>query len=205
MLNAGRLAQSLGRFDQAIALDQYVTAHDPVNARAHYNLGFDYYLAGRRDDAIASWRTTLALSPGYIGAWYNIAVAQLHAGQAEAALESMRREPPGIWQMIGMPMVYHALAKNDEADAALSALIKAHAQDSAYNIAYVYALQGDSDQAFTWLDRAVANSDPGLSDLALEPDFNSLHKDPRWLPLLEKLGKSPAQLAAIKFEPALPQ
>jgi TolB-like protein/Flp pilus assembly protein TadD len=205
ILNASRLAQSLGRLDQAIALDQYVTAHDPVNARAHYNLGVDYYFAGRRDDAIASWRTTLALSPGYIGAWYNIAMAQMHAGQAEAALESMRREPPGIWQMIGMPMVYHALGKDDEADAALAALVKEHARDSAYNIAYVYALRGDPDQAFTWLDRAVANSDPGLSDLALEPDFNSLHKDPRWLPLLEKLGKAPAQLAAIKFQPALPE
>ena len=117
----------------------------------------------------------------------------------------MRREPPGIWQIIGMPMVYHALGKSDEADAALAALIKAHAQDSAYNIAYVQALRGDADQAFAWLDRAVANSDSGLSDLALGPDFNSLHKDPRWLPLLEKLGKSPAQLAAIKFSPALPQ
>ncbi len=205
MLNAARLAQSLGRVEQAAAMDQYVVDHDPVNARAHYNLGVDLFYAGHRDDAIASWRTTLALSPNYIGAWYNIGVAQIHMGQLDAALASMQREPPGVWQMIGLPMAYHALGRKAESDAALAALVKAHAEDAAFNIAYVYAMRGENDEAFAWLDRAIANSDPGLSDIAMEVEFIPLRADRRWLPLLEKLGRSPRQLAAVRFEPALPQ
>jgi hypothetical protein len=34
--------------------------------------------------------------------------------------------------------------------------------------------------------------------------FRSLHDDPRWLPFLESIGKSPAQLDAIEFEVTFP-
>jgi hypothetical protein len=35
--------------------------------------------------------------------------------------------------------------------------------------------------------------------------FANIHDDPRWLPFLESIGKSPEQLAAIEFEVRLPQ
>jgi hypothetical protein len=34
--------------------------------------------------------------------------------------------------------------------------------------------------------------------------FDKIHSDPRWLPLLRKLGKAPEQLAQIKFKVTLP-
>lgn len=204
ILNAARLAQSLGRFDQATAFDLYVATHDPLNARAHYNLGVDHFYAGQLDEAIASWREALALSPGFIGASYNIAIAQLLRKEPEAALDSLLSEPEPVWRMIGMPMVYHALGKRAESDAALAAVTASNAGDSAYNIAYVHAMRGETDLAFKWLDRAIENHDTGLSDIAFEPTLASLHGDARWLPLLKKLGKSPQQLGAIRFEVALP-
>ena len=204
LLNAARLAQALGRTDQAIMIDQYVTARDPVNARAHYNLGVDLFFAGRNDEAVASWRTTLALSPEFIGTEYNLGMADLLAGRPRQALAAMQREPAEIWRMIGLPMALHSLGRDAEADAALAELVAGHAQDSAYNIAYVHAWRGQADAAFEWLERAIANHDTGLSDLVLEPAFARLHTDPRWMPLLERLGKSPQQLAAVSFDPVLP-
>jgi hypothetical protein len=50
----------------------------------------------------------------------------------------------------------------------------------------------------------VHYNDPGLSDLPIEPLFANIHDDPRWLPFLEGLGKSPAQLDATEFEVKLP-
>jgi hypothetical protein len=35
--------------------------------------------------------------------------------------------------------------------------------------------------------------------------FSNLYEDPRWLPFLERIGRSPAQLAAIEFEVKLPE
>ena len=37
------------------------------------------------------------------------------------------------------------------------------------------------------------------------PMFANIHSDPRWLPFLESIGKSPEQLAAIEFEVTLPE
>mgnify|MGYP000250164037 CR=1 FL=1 len=41
--------------------------------------------------------------------------------------------------------------------------------------------------------------------LAVEPQFANIRQDPRWLPFLESIGKSPAQLDAIKFKVTLPE
>ena len=67
------------------------------------------------------------------------------------------------------------------------------------------AFRGEADRAFEWLDKAVSYRDPGLAEIAVQPWFANLHQDPRWLPLLRKLGKSSEQLAAIKFDVKLPQ
>ena len=205
ILNAARLAQALARVDQATAFDQLVIARDPVNARAHYNLGVDYLYSNRVDEAIASWQTTIALSPGFIGAWYNIGTAQLARGQSELALASFQKEPSEVWRLIGLPMAYHALGKKAESDAALSKLVAEHATDSAYNIAYVHGFRGENDLAFEWIERAIAYKDTGLSDVAFEPAFAGMRGDPRWAKMLRKLGKSPEQLAAVKFDVKLPE
>ncbi len=67
------------------------------------------------------------------------------------------------------------------------------------------AFRGEADRAFEWLDKAVEYNDPGLSEIAASTEFANIHDDPRWLPFLESIGKSPAQLAAIEFEVRLPQ
>ncbi len=55
------------------------------------------------------------------------------------------------------------------------------------------------------VSRGCANHDPYLSTITIEPMLAKLHSDPRWLPLLRKLGKAPEQLAKIEFKLTLPQ
>jgi hypothetical protein len=55
------------------------------------------------------------------------------------------------------------------------------------------------------MDKAVAYHDTGVVNFPNEPLLDNLHGDPRWLPFLQKIGKTPEQLAAIKFEVKLPQ
>lgn len=59
--------------------------------------------------------------------------------------------------------------------------------------------------ACEWLARAVQYNDPGMVFVHTEVLFTNVHDDPRWLPFLESIGKSPEQLAAIEFEVRLPQ
>jgi TolB-like protein/Tfp pilus assembly protein PilF len=203
--NAAILARSLGRLDEAIALQEYAVARDPVNPIGHARLGLFYLWAGRLDESIASYRTTLSLSPERIGANHNIGEALLLKGEPEAALAAIQQESSELWRMVGLPMAYHALGQAAESDAALAELIEKYEQETAYNIAYVLALRNEADRAFEWLDKAVQYNDPGLVEIPATNLFTSIHDDPRWLPFLESIGKSPEQLAAIEFEVTLPQ
>ena len=199
------MAASLSRLDQAIVLAEYAAAHDLVNPVANWKLGLFYYYDGRLDEAIASLRTTLTLSPGYIAAQYLIGTALLLKGEPETALVGMHKEIDEAYRLIGLVTAHHALGQEAASDAALAELIEKYEQGTAYNIAFVLAFRGEADRAFEWLHKAVAYNDPGLSDIAAEPLFANIRFDPRWLPFLESIGKSPEQLAAIEFKVTLPE
>ena len=202
---AAILAADLGRLDEAITLGEYVIARDPVNSTSHYWMGRTRLWSGRLDEAIESFRTALRLSPERIAARYFMSAAQLLKGQPEAALATAEQEAGEIWRLLGLSKAYHALGRAAESDAALAQLLGSGMESWAYNIAYLHAFRGDSDLAFEWLDTAVRYNDAGLSLIAVDVQFANVHDDPRWLPFLESIGKSPEQLAAIEFEVSLPQ
>ena len=132
-------------------------------------------------------------------------VALLEKGEPEAALAAIQQESSAPFRLIGLALAYHALGQAVESDAALAALIEKYEQGWAYNIAYVLAFRSEADRAFEWLDRAVKYNEPGLSRIAVYIIFANIRSDPRWLPFLESIGKSPEQLAAIEFKVRLPQ
>jgi TolB-like protein/Tfp pilus assembly protein PilF len=202
---AAGLFESLGRLDESIALREYVAARDPVNRGGHLSLAAAYLYADRMDEAIASTSAALSLSPGRGGANFIIGLALLWKSEPEEALAAMQQVAAGSARLEGLAMAYHALGRTAESDSVLAELIEKYEQGWAYNIAYVLAFRGEADRAFEWLDKAVQYNDPGLSLLAVPIQFTNILDDPRWLPFLVSIGKSPEQLAAIEFEVRLPQ
>jgi len=146
----------------------------------------------------------LSLAPGRGGAHAELGNALLLKGDAAGALTEIEQETSEVWKMIGLPMAYHALGRKADSDAALAREIEQDAEDGAYNIAYIYAFRGDADKAFEWLDKEY-NGGAGFAEIATENLFDNIHKDPRWLPFLRKVGKAPEQLAKIEFKVTLPQ
>jgi TolB-like protein/Flp pilus assembly protein TadD len=124
------LLQSLGRLDEALALDEAMVRRDPVNVSALSNLGLHQRMAGRFDASIASYRTVLSLAPGRGGAHFNLDIALLLKGDAQGALAEIKQETSEAWKMIGLPMAYHALGRKADSDAALAALIAKYEKDA---------------------------------------------------------------------------
>jgi hypothetical protein len=52
----------------------------------------------------------------------------------------------------------------------------------------LYAWRGQKDEAFTWLDRAFAQRDGGLTELKFDPLMDSLRTDPRFNSLLRRMN-----------------
>jgi hypothetical protein len=57
-----------------------------------------------------------------------------------------------------------------------------------HSIGRYYAALGDSDQAFEWLEKAYQSHNPWLINVNVEPQMDSLRSDPRFAPLLRRLG-----------------
>jgi hypothetical protein len=56
-------------------------------------------------------------------------------------------------------------------------------------VAAVYALAGDKDRAFEWLDKAYAERDgESITYLKVDPSFKNLRGDPRFAALLRRIG-----------------
>ncbi len=203
---AADLALDLGRRDLAIALGKASVALDPINPMFHYGLGGLFRESRRSEDAIASFRSALRLSPGFAGGHAELGGALLQNGEFEAALAEVQKEQEEYDRLLELPLVYHALGRLVESDAALATLIAKyeHEKDGAYFIASVLAYRGETDRAFEWLDKAQADQE-SLYDISVEPLFDNIRDDPRWLPFLRKVGKAPEQLAAIRFEPSVPR
>ncbi len=203
--NSATFLQSLGRLQEALALNEAIVRRDPVNLLALNNLGVAQQSTKQFDAAIASFRSVLSLNPGSGGAHSWMCEAMLLKGDAPAALAEIEQEKSEVWRLIGLPMAYHALGRKTEADAALATLIAKDETWGPYNIAYIYAFRGDADKAFEWLDKAVQYQDPGLLGIVGENLFDNIHSDPRWLPFLRKIGRAPEQLAKIQFKVTLPR
>ncbi|MGB0133429.1 tetratricopeptide repeat protein, partial [Dokdonella sp.] len=161
--------------------------------------------AGLYDAAEATSRSLLSLSPDRPGARGRLAVALLLEGDAAGALVEAR-QLDDFRKPLAESMAYHALGRKAESDAALAELTVLQPDERpTYDIASVHAFRGEADQAFLWLELAAEESGGNLPTVMLDPLFENLHEDPRWLQFLRSVGKAPEDLAKIRFHVPMSQ
>jgi adenylate cyclase len=196
---------SLGRVEDGIQFAEYQVSRDPANAVAYNNLGIRYRYAGRTEKAIDAFSTCLTLNPSFNGAHYELGATLLAQGEHDAAAIAFESERLQVFSQVGMSMVYHSRGEAGRSQELLDKLIASYGDGIAYYVASIMAYKGDIDSAFEWLERAHLANDYELSDVMNEPLLSNLHSDSRWMPFLEDVGSSPAQLAAIQFNVSLPK
>jgi TolB-like protein/Flp pilus assembly protein TadD len=201
---AAMLASYLGRQDESIVLKKLVADRDPVNPISQYGLAETYRNFGRTNEALEGFQKVQMLNPAYVGIDFRIGLTWFLEGNMERALSSMEAESSEPHQLIGLSIVRSALGREDDAQDALNQLIEKYEQVASYNIAYIYALRGEHDKSFAWLEKAVERKDRGLNQVVYDPLFSNLHQDPRWQPFLTSIGRSHTQLAAIELDLQLP-
>ena len=186
----GQLLASQGRMADAIAAIRRSAALDPLSAPPWSNLGYYLVAACQWGEARQALNRALAINPESSYAQVNLATLELLQGHADTAL-AMFRESDGTFRPYGIALAEHSLGHARESQQALDALIADYAQDSAFQIADVYAWRGEKDKAFQWLSRAYEQHDGGLSDFAFDPLLASLRNDPRFPALARRIGLPP--------------
>jgi TolB-like protein/DNA-binding winged helix-turn-helix (wHTH) protein len=187
LLSGGILARNLGQFDRAIQLCERARLRDPLNSMTYVRLGTIYLYLGRLPEAEAAVRRRLDLSPQGMGGHLQLADVLLARGLPSAALETLAQEPNEVSRLIGLALVYQALGRRADADAALKNLLRKYGNAS-IAVADIYAYRGETDRAFAALDAAVASEDPELLAIKADSYLKPLHADPRYRAVLRKLN-----------------
>ena len=182
------LALYQGRFDEAIARYQKALELDPLSPQAHNNLAVGFSALNRFKEAELAGRRALELEPRSGAVRATLAESLLALGRLDEALSEAEAEPDETMRLWALAIVHNAMSHGAESDAALRSLIEKHADDSAYQVAEVYAARGDKETAFLWLERALTQRDSGLATVKTGQCFGSLRDDPRWGEFLRRMG-----------------
>ena len=187
IFGAARMASTLGRIDDALALTERAATLDPLNVQSIYRLGRYQQFLGQHDAAVRSLGKALELAPDYPAARENLALVLLAQTRVDAALAELAREKAEYWRRHGYAIAYQLLGRRAEADAALAAFAADYHESGALQIAQLYALRGQAGEALAWLERAYAARDTGLSQLKSTAYFASLDGDVRYHAFLDKM------------------
>jgi TolB-like protein/Tfp pilus assembly protein PilF len=186
--SAGLLAYCRGRLEEAADSFRRAIEQDPLSNLAYHNLGLAYHSAGNFAAAEAAYRRSQDLAPGTAVTSSMLALLLLEAGRAQEGLDEAALETDETNRLHATAIIAHALARESQAEEALSQLIRDHGNTMAAQIAEVFAQRGDIDRAFEWLERAYASRDAGLSEMKASPRLRALHRDPRWAAFMKKMG-----------------
>jgi len=191
---AGNLANLLGRPDEALAYYQRILADEPLDMINLFNAADMLHRQGQLEESEQAYRKLLELNPQDWGSHTQVAIIMLQQHRAQDAWNELELEVDPQQQEYGRILALFSLGKSEEARQHLDQFIEKNQSWGAFLIATIYAWNKDADTAFEWLDRAYAQHDGLMSSLLKEPLFTSLHDDPRWLELVDKMGLPHAAL-----------
>jgi serine/threonine protein kinase/tetratricopeptide (TPR) repeat protein len=187
LFGTAMLHEYRGLYDEALDHFRRAVEQDPLSSTGYQRISLLLRILRRFPEAHEALGKALELAPQRIIAHLMRALIMLEEGRHDEALVEIELEPAGWARLTGLAVVHRAAGRTADSDDSLRELKRRFALDSAYQIAGVHAYRGEADETFEWLDRAYAQRDGGLPFVMVEPIFERVHDDPRWMPFLRKM------------------
>jgi TolB-like protein len=175
-------------YDQVIRDTSSAIARDPLNAGAYSDRSNARFFGGQLAEAESDARRALELSPSQATGYYLLTLILIARHEFTDLLSVAGAEVTPIYRRASLAMAYQALGRRAEANAALRDLLAQDSDDAPYQIAQVYAMRGDNAAALDWLERDDRLHQTGILTIRVDPLFDSLRNEPRYLALMHKLG-----------------
>jgi serine/threonine-protein kinase len=182
-----RVIVYLGKLDEAEDQGRQAVELDPLATASQNNLARILWYEGKLDEADAVARKSAELQPNAASSRRWQVLVAIQRGDKQTALREAQSEPDESYRRFELAVAQHAGGDGTAADAALADLI-AHNQGLDYQVAEVYAVRGEKEKAFEWLQIAFDHRDTGMLALLVDPLLNSLRDDPRYKALIAKMN-----------------
>ena len=183
----GRRAESIAEAREMVTLDPLSLLSNAAAARPYYN-------ARQYGDAVRQSEQTLEMDSTFSRArfWLGLSYEQL-GRQADAVRELERTVALGGRIPVYLGALGHAYAVAGRRSEALSLVAELERRSdstyvSPYDIATIYVGLGRTDETFAWLEKAFQGRAYGLVLMNVDPRFDPVRTDPRFVDLVRRIG-----------------
>jgi serine/threonine-protein kinase len=186
-----------GRFDRSLAALELARGLDPLSLNVLAVTGWMHYFARRYREALPYYRHTLAVDPDHLMAHWFLGEALVELEQWREGLDELERvlalSQRGSRFLGYLGYAYGRSGRRTEAQALLREIELSALERYVppYFFALIHAGLGDRPRALDELERAWQVRDSMLRDLKVDPPWQSLHDEPRYRALLERLRLTP--------------
>jgi serine/threonine-protein kinase len=195
----GDIALAFGDADRAIDLYQEELRRNPLDPNTVDSLGTALCATNRLQQCLDTRVSLMQLHPEFGGIHRSVGLSHLYLGELATALQAVQREPNEDYRLGALAIVYWAMGRRTESDAALGSLTEKFASIDPYGVAAVHAYRGEIDDAFRWLDRAYRAHDTNMLGLKTDPLLRNLKNDPRLQAILVRMRLTDQELAGARM------
>jgi serine/threonine protein kinase/Tfp pilus assembly protein PilF len=186
-----------GRFSDAFKNIKNAEDLDPLSLIINTTIGMIHYFAREHDKAIEQYLKSLEMDVNFEKAYFFLGWAYIEKGLMNEAIAvfkkaySISNDKPVVLAEIGY--MYASMGKTEKAMTILNELTTTSKQIpispyNMYSIAAIYSGLNDTDQAIKWLQQAYAEHCYRLIYLNVDPKYDNIRSDSRFINLLNQIG-----------------
>src|SRR5262245_22592320 len=186
-----------GEYDRALrSYDRLVHLDPAAFVVVSYNRALIFLYQGKHDDAMRELDRAASVEPNNPLLRCVRALVMFYRGQvaqAESLLREILSANPNLHGV--RPFLAICLSQQGDHEAARAELNESVLRtasvdpDIAYSVASVYALEGDRDSAFEWLNRSYALGNENKPVFEHDPNLAGLRDDLRWPELIKRITR----------------
>lgn len=187
----------LGRHEESIRELQRALELDPMSPIINTNLGRVFYCARQYDQDILQEKRTLEIAPDFPVPHSLLVWAYEAKGMYPEAIEEQAKrkgsDKPTFAELVALKKAFAEHGAKGYWQQHLEMLNARSKQTfiTPTSFAVNYAMLGEKDKAFEWLEKAYEQRDSDFEYLKVEPDYDSLRSDPRFKDLLRRMNFPP--------------
>lgn len=184
----GLMLAARGDLDGALAKIRRAKALDPYSPVISTAMGRIYYYRREYEQAERYYDEALELERDFVPGWLGLGLLGLARGEYQKALEAFREGLPPEAQ--GLLRSFAAALQSTGGPATMDSISCQPGSEGhcSFYLAVAACISGQRDEAFKRLEQAYEAKSEYLVYLKVDPVFDPIREDPRYLQLLARLG-----------------
>ena len=187
----------MGRFEKATQEILLARELEPLSAWINNNVGWIYYYQRQYEKALSAYQKNLEMYPGFSMSYREQAVVYMCYGMPDDAITSAQKavtiSDNDILNISNLGLIYAMAGEREKANVIIQQLLERSETKPIplYDLSMMFGALGDNDQAFKYLEEAYEKKSNWAFEINVDPVADNLRLDPRYAPLIRKMGLEP--------------